>query len=64
MAAGRIKPEPIPIPVAGPLTTKCVCGWEIITIQPEEEFILMRAIFRHLVEDHGLDVPVICNYWH
>jgi hypothetical protein len=56
--------DPVPNPVAGPMTTKCDCGWEIVTIQPEESIQLLIMIFRHLKDHHGIEFPNICNFWH
>lgn len=50
--------------IAGVMTVKCECGWEMVTIQPEEAIALLQLVFVHLKEVHGVNFPNICCFWH
>lgn len=56
--------EMFPTAVAGIITDNCECGWEIVTIQPEECHLRISMILLHLIQSHGLVMPVINCYVH
>lgn len=62
--APRINIDPVPQPVAGVMTVKCECGWEMVTIQPEESIFVISCIFTHLKEIHKIEFPPIACFWH
>lgn len=62
--APRIKYDDVPQVIAGVMTVKCECGWEVCFIQPEEHIVLMNIVFKHLQEVHRVIFPVLCCYWH
>lgn len=64
-------PRKTPIPdhvmpegFAGVVTTICECGWEIVSIVPEENDRRLALIFLHLINSHGLVIPMIQYYAH
>lgn len=56
--------DEFPVPLAGVVTTYCECGWEIISIIPEEHERRLALILMHLVQVHGLKMPVMNFYAH
>lgn len=48
----------VPQGVAGILTTTCACGWEIVSIVPEEADVRICLVFNHLRERHGIELPL------
>lgn len=62
--APRIQFDPVPSAMAGVLSAKCECGWEIVSIQPEESIWLWSVIFQHLIEVHKLALPEVSVTWH
>lgn len=62
--APRLKLDPVPQPVAGVVSVKCECGWEMALIMPEEHVTLFSYVFLHLKEKHGIDFPQVCVFWH
>ena len=62
--APRIKLDPVTQSVAGVMTTRCECGWEIVTIQPEEHVMVMQLVFEHLKLVHNIVFPNIGFFWH
>jgi hypothetical protein len=50
--------------IAGAMTVKCECGWEMVFIQPEEHIVMMNIVFQHLQEVHHVVFPTLCCYWH
>lgn len=54
-----LRSEPyFPQGVAGVLTTKCECGWEVVSIMPEEADVLFGLLFHHMQAAHGLKLPI------
>ena len=62
--APRTQLDPVPQPIAGLMTLKCECGWEMVTIQPEEHIYAMTMVFNHLKFAHHIELPQICCFWH
>lgn len=62
--APRIQFDPVPSALAGVLTAKCECGWEVVTIQPEESIWLLQTLFVHLIHAHEIKIPEIIMTWH
>jgi hypothetical protein len=55
-----IKIDPVPTGLsAGIYTVGCECGWEAVFVLPEEQPHYEGAIFRHLAEIHGLELPML-----
>lgn len=50
--------------MAGVMSVKCACGWEIVVIMPEEEINLLQFLFWHLKQAHGIELPEIQMQWH
>jgi hypothetical protein len=61
--APKIQFDPVPQPIAGVMTVKCECGWEMVFIQPEEHIVLMNYVFHHLQDAHHVVFPQICCFW-
>lgn len=49
----------VPQGVAGILTTTCACGWEIVSVVPEEADMRICLLFNHLREKHGIELPLL-----
>ena len=64
MSFNPIPPPQLAEPVAGVMTVKCECGWEMVFLQPEEHIVLLNTVFEHLKQVHGIAFPVLCCYWH
>ena len=62
--APRINTDPVPQIMAGIVTMKCECGWEMIFIMPEEQFVLTTRVLAHLRYAHCIEVPQFDCQWH
>lgn len=47
---------------AGVINTQCECGWEIVSIVPEENDRRLALILIHLIQCHDLVMPKIDYY--
>jgi predicted small metal-binding protein len=56
--------DAVPACIAGVMTVKCECGWEMVFIQPEEHINLLNFVFEHLKKAHNVVFPQICCFWH
>ena len=56
--------DPVPQVIAGVMTVKCECGWEMPFIMPEESLAVMNFVFEHLQKKHDVKFPTICCFWH
>lgn len=56
--------DAVPNALAGVVTTFCECGWEIVSISPEEDERRLSLILLHLMQKHGLVMPSIQYYAH
>jgi len=64
LMAPRIDFDPVPQAVAGVMTMKCDCGWEMVFVQPEEHLVMLEKLFGHLINKHLLQLPEIRVEWH
>ena len=56
--------DAVPTCIAGAMSVKCECGWEMVFIQPEEHLAVLNYVFEHLKQVHQVVFPTICCYWH
>lgn len=54
----QINAETFPEVRAGVETLQCECGWERVYILPEESDLRLMQIFRHLMEEHSIRLPI------
>lgn len=65
MGRPRVLPDHVfPDGFAGVVTTSCECGWEIVSVVPEENDRRMSLILIHLIQAHDLKMPTIQYYAH
>lgn len=62
--APPIPADIFPTALAGVITTYCECGWEIVSIMPEENDRRLALILMHLIQCHDLKMPSINFYAH
>ena len=62
--AARIRFVNPPEALAGVMTVQCECGWEVVSIQPEENMWLIQILFNHLHNEHAVRFPSVTFNWH